>query len=151
MLQIPKTVYDALRAHSEAAYPHECCGFLLGSPQGGTRQIAASIPATNAEQESPHNFYRIDPKELVRIMRETHQRGLAIAGFYHSHPNHPAQWSQADLAEAHWLDCVYLITAVHQGQAAQTNAFLLAGTTEEDKHFLPIPLQIIPPQIKAEE
>jgi proteasome lid subunit RPN8/RPN11 len=60
---------------------------------------------------------------------------LDIAGFYHSHPDHPAQWSQTDLAEAHWLGCSYVITAVAKGVAAQTNSFHLAGDTEENKRF----------------
>jgi proteasome lid subunit RPN8/RPN11 len=25
-------VYDAIRAHGEETYPHECCGALLGQP-----------------------------------------------------------------------------------------------------------------------
>ena len=62
---------------------------------------------------------------------------MSIGGFYHSHPDHPAQWSQTDFAEAHWLGCSYVITAVAQGKAAVTNSFLLAGTTEEDKRFEP--------------
>jgi hypothetical protein len=41
-----------------------------------------------------------------------------------------------DLAEAHWLGCSYVITAVAQGQSdCQTNSFYLAGDTEEDKRF----------------
>jgi proteasome lid subunit RPN8/RPN11 len=60
---------------------------------------------------------------------------LQIAGFYHSHPDHPVHWSPTDLAEAHWLDCCYVITSVIQGKAAETSSFLLAGDTEEDKHF----------------
>ena len=60
---------------------------------------------------------------------------MSIAGFYHSHPDHPAQWSQTDLAEAHWLGCSYVITAVAKGVAAQTNSFRLAGDTEENKRF----------------
>jgi proteasome lid subunit RPN8/RPN11 len=71
----------------------------------------------------------------VRIEREAGRQGLGIAGFYHSHPDHPAQWSPTDLAEAHWLGCVYVITAVAHGKATDTNCFLLAGATEEDKRF----------------
>ncbi len=56
-------------------------------------------------------------------------------GFYHSHPDHPAQWSPTDFAEAHWIGCSYVITAVEKGKAAITNSFLLTGTTEEDKKF----------------
>jgi proteasome lid subunit RPN8/RPN11 len=73
--------------------------------------------------------------ELVKIEREARKRGLGIAGFYHSHPDHPAQWSLTDLAEAHWLGCSYVITAVAAGKATVTNSFMLAGATEEDKRF----------------
>ena len=30
MLRIEYSDYDALRAHGEETYPHECCGILLG-------------------------------------------------------------------------------------------------------------------------
>jgi proteasome lid subunit RPN8/RPN11 len=60
---------------------------------------------------------------------------LDIGGFYHSHPDHPAQWSQTDFAEAHWLGCSYVITEVTNGKAATTNSFRLAGDTEENKQF----------------
>jgi proteasome lid subunit RPN8/RPN11 len=56
-------------------------------------------------------------------------------GFYHSHPDHPAKWSQTDLTEAHWIGCSYVITSVEKGKAAITNSFLLTGTMEEDKRF----------------
>ncbi|HTI50248.1 MAG TPA: M67 family metallopeptidase, partial [Planctomycetaceae bacterium] len=79
--------------------------------------------------------YNIAPQELVKIQRIGRERGLDIVGFYHSHPDHPAQWSKTDFAEAHWLGCSYVITAVEQGAARQTNSFLLTGTTEDDKAF----------------
>jgi proteasome lid subunit RPN8/RPN11 len=60
---------------------------------------------------------------------------LGIAGFYHFHPDHLAQWSRTDFAEAHWLGCSYVITAVAQGQATVTNSFRLTGDTEEHKRF----------------
>jgi proteasome lid subunit RPN8/RPN11 len=71
----------------------------------------------------------------VKIQRTGRERGLDIVGFYHSHPDHPAQWSSTDFAEAHWIGCSYVITAVEKGAARQTNSFLLTGTTEDDKAF----------------
>ena len=35
-----------------------------------------------------------------------------------AHPDHPAQWSSTDLAEAHWVGCSYVITQVAAGAAA---------------------------------
>jgi proteasome lid subunit RPN8/RPN11 len=135
VLRITKIVYDAIRTHGEETYPYECCGALLGRPSGDGWQIEASVKAGNTRTDSAHNRYQIAPVELVKIEREARQQGLSIGGFYHSHPDHPAQWSQTDFAEAHWLGCSYVITAVEQGRAAVTNSFLLAGTTEEDKQF----------------
>jgi proteasome lid subunit RPN8/RPN11 len=128
-------VYAAIRAHGEETYPHECCGALLGRAADGAWSVVESVRAGNTRTDSAHNRYQIAPIELVKIEREARRKGLDIAGFYHSHPDHPAQWSQTDFAEAHWLGCCYVITEVAQGKAAVTNSFLLAGTTEEDKRF----------------
>ncbi len=137
VLRLPPAVYRAIRAHGEQTYPHECCGALLGRPSAEGWHVHAAVPAGNTRTDSAHNRYQIAPSELVRIERDARGRGLDIAGFYHSHPDHPAQWSATDLAEAHWLGCCYVITAVAQGKAAVTNSFLLAGSVEEDKHFEP--------------
>jgi proteasome lid subunit RPN8/RPN11 len=135
VLYMSKLVYDAVRAHGEQTYPHECCGVLLGhsTPEGW--QVNSAVRAGNTRTDSAHNRYQIAPVELVKIQREASRQGLDIAGFYHSHPDHPAQWSPTDFAEAHWIGCSYVITEVAQGKAQVTNSFLLAGTTEEDKRF----------------
>ncbi|MDR3755020.1 MAG: M67 family metallopeptidase [Terracidiphilus sp.] len=135
MLRVTRSVYDAIREHGEETYPQECCGALLGRAAADGWQIEAAVKARNTRTDSAHNHYQIAPAELVKIEREARSNGLSIGGFYHSHPDHPAQWSPTDFAEAHWLGCSYVITAVEQGNAAITNSFLLAGVTEEDKRF----------------
>ncbi len=135
-----RAVYDSIRAHGEETYPHECCGALLGRSTSEGRRVETSMRAGNTRTDSAHNRYSIAPLELVRIEREARRLGLEIAGFYHSHPDHPAQWSTTDFAEAHWLGCSYLITEVAQGKAAVSNSFLLAGSTEEEKQFAQEPI-----------
>ncbi len=100
------------------------------------RIVTSIARCGNTRDDSPHNRYHIDPKELVRIQREGRERGEDIIGFYHSHPDHPAQWSSTDLAEAHWFGCSYVITAVEKGKAAITNAFELTGFDEADKKLV---------------
>lgn len=141
-LRLSRAVYDAIRTHGEETYPYECCGALLGHSTPGGWWIEASIRAGNTRTDSAHNRYQIAPVELIKIEREARQRGLDIGGFYHSHPDHPAQWSQTDLAEAHWLGCSYVITAVANGKAAATNSFRLAGDTEENKRFEPESIEV---------
>jgi proteasome lid subunit RPN8/RPN11 len=159
MLRIEYADYEALRAHGEETYPNECCGVLLGKniageghstePVNHVRQI---VPAGNTRTDSAHNRYNIAPQELVKIQRQARGLGLDIVGFYHSHPDHPAQWSATDFAEAHWLGCSYIITSIEQGNAATTNSFLLRGTGEDDKKFEDEPIQIdIPANVAATE
>jgi proteasome lid subunit RPN8/RPN11 len=135
LLHIPKPIFDAIRAHGEETYPHECCGVLLGKPAPEGWRIQSAVRAGNTRTDSAHNRYHIAPVELVKIQRQAMKEGLDVAGFYHSHPDHPAQWSPTDFAEAHWIGCSYVITEVARGKAAVTNSFLLAGITEEDKRF----------------
>ncbi len=134
---MPQAVYDAIRAHGEETYPDESCGALLGrsSPDGWI--VVAAVRAVNTRTDSAHSQYHIAPAELVKIESEARRHGLEIAGFYHSHPDHPAQWSPTDLEEAHWLGSCYVITEVIHGKAATTRSFLLDGTTEENKSFEP--------------
>jgi proteasome lid subunit RPN8/RPN11 len=135
MLRLSEPIYNALRKHGEETYPHECCGVLLGRSHEGTNVVEDAVRAGNTRTDSAHNRYHIAPQELVKIQRQGRERGLDIVGFYHSHPDHPAQWSKTDFAEAHWLGCSHVITAVANGIAQQTNSFLLAGTNEDDKSF----------------
>lgn len=132
---MPSAVYERFRAHGEQTYPDECCGALLGRPGPDGWAIQATVPASNTRTGSAHNQYEIAPLELIRIEREARRQGLGIAGFYHSHPDHPAHWSLTDLSEAHWLGCSYVITSVIQGKATVSNSFRLAGESEEEKHF----------------
>jgi len=142
MLKISRNDYDAIRRHGEETYPHECCGVLLGQMDGDVRSVTSTARCGNTRTDSPQNRYHIDPKELVRIQREGRERGEDIIGFYHSHPDHPAQWSQTDLAEAHWIGCSYVITRVAQGKAEDTNSFELTGMDEMDKAFNNEPLEV---------
>jgi proteasome lid subunit RPN8/RPN11 len=145
MLKLARAAYDALRRHGEETYPYECCGVLLGrmSDDGDdTRVVTSSARCGNTRTDSPHNRYNIDPRELVRIQREGRERGEDIVGFYHSHPDHPAQWSSTDLAEAHWIGCSYVITSVEKGKAATTNSFALVGSDETDKKLVEEKVQV---------
>ena len=145
MLKISQSDYVSLRQHGEETYPHECCGVLLGRfDDNGAESVSESVTKSvsriarcgNTRADSPHNRYQIDPRELIRIQREGRERGEDIVGFYHSHPDHPAQWSPTDLAEAHWFGCSYVITSVDKGVATITNSFELTGTDEADKKFV---------------
>lgn len=136
MLKLSQKEYSEIRRHGEETYPHECCGVLLGQMDGDVRTVTSTARCSNTRTDSPQNRYHIDPKELIRIQRQGRERGEDVIGFYHSHPDHPADWSPTDLAEAHWIGCSYVITRVIEGKADVTNSFELTGTDEANKAFV---------------
>jgi proteasome lid subunit RPN8/RPN11 len=105
----------------------------VGTSEGDIRSVRSVVRCDNVRTDSSQTHYHIDPRQLVRSQREARESGLDIIGFYHSHPDHPAQWSPTDLEQAHWIGCSYVITSVENGKAAQTNSFALSGSREEDK------------------
>jgi len=115
---------------------------LLGRMDGDERVVTSIARCGNTRQDSPHNRYHIDPKQLIHIQREARERGEDIIGFYHSHPDHPPHWSPTDLAEAHWFGCSYVISSVEKGKAAVTNSFELTGIEENDKQLIGEKVQI---------
>ena len=151
MLHLIFSDYSALRAHGEETYPHECCGVLLGNSTPEGNRVRQIVRAGNTRTDRAHDRYNIAPEELIRIQRQARTLGLDIVGFYHSHPDCAAQWSQTDFAEAHWVGCSYVITRVDQGKAAITNSFLLTGTSEEDKKFLDEPVEIEVSSVENEQ
>jgi len=143
MLKLSQADYEALRAHGEETYPHECCGVLLGKGGVEGNHVHKIVRAGNTRTDRAHDRYNIAPEELIRVQRQARGLGLDIVGFYHSHPDHPAQWSKTDFEEAHWVGCSYIITMIDNGKATVTNSFLLTGTSEEDKKFLDEQVEVL--------
>jgi proteasome lid subunit RPN8/RPN11 len=119
--EISSVVVDAVIAHAREAAPAECCGVLLGS--GHT--IVAAAPTRNIATD-PTRRFEIDPQDHVDVRRDARGRGLAVLGFYHSHPRSLAVPSPTDLAEASYPDHLYLIVGL--GAAApEIGLFRLEG------------------------
>jgi len=125
-LKISIEQWGKLQRHGERAYPRECCGVLVGdSPTAGQRIVRRVIGCANHSAKALERHYRLNPRDLVRIQRAARAAGMAIVGFYHSHPDRPARWSRTDLAEAHWTGCSYVITSLDEGTAAESCSYLL--------------------------
>ena len=107
MTEISSVVVDAVVAHAREASPAECCGLLLGTGN----LVVAAAPARNIATD-PTRRFEIDPQDHVDARRDARGRGLAVLGFYHSHPRSPALPSPTDLAEASYPDHLYLIVSL---------------------------------------
>ena len=141
-LQIAKVDVERIVQHGEQTYPQECCGVLLGErSEDGNKRVHRVVRCTNTHTDPARDYFSIAPRELMRIEREADEQGHSILGFYHSHPDWPARWSDSDLEEAHWTGCSYVITSVLKGKATETRSFELQGE-EEQKRFVDEELQI---------
>ncbi len=135
-LRLAPRLLDAVRRHAEAAYPRECCGFLIGFSREGERTIVAVTPAENAEEATSGSRFLVTPERYFKAECDAARRGLAVTGFYHSHPDVEAMPSEADLVGA--LPGVsYLIVAVQGGRVAGIRSWALDA---RDRRFAPEPL-----------
>ncbi|HKN07055.1 MAG TPA: M67 family metallopeptidase [Thermoplasmata archaeon] len=121
-----------MKAHARETYPDECCGFLIGSPpetDGERRRtISALERARNEFDGERRRRFLILPAELREVERRTEQSERAVVGFYHSHPDHPAQPSQYDQDHA-WPWYSYLVLAVTAADVPSVAAFELDPDT----------------------
>ena len=80
MLRIDYADYEALRAHGEETYPHECCGVLLGRARPDGNHVRALVRAGNTRTDSAHNRYNIAPVELITDSAAGARAGAGYCG-----------------------------------------------------------------------
>jgi proteasome lid subunit RPN8/RPN11 len=136
-------ILASVRRFAAAAYPEECCGFLFApaQPANGAppREIVDVVPAANEVEGERRRRFIISPKELQRAEERAASAGQVVAGFYHSHPDHPARPSRFD-AEHAWPWYTYLVVSVDRTpRAHEVGAFELDPERQE---FAPVDLQI---------
>jgi len=135
-VRISDAAEESIRRHGADAYPDECCGALLGQATDSGKVIAEAVPLENARTESRENRFLVDDLAYVQVEREADRRGLALLGFYHSHPDHPAEPSRFDLDHAFpWFS--YVIVAVRSGAPEAMTCWTL---TEERDRFVQEPI-----------
>jgi proteasome lid subunit RPN8/RPN11 len=110
-ISLTAAVDAAIRAHGRETFPHECCGAMLG--KDGVVREAFQLP--NTTEEGPRRRFLVRPDDYRGAEARASDAGLDLLGFYHSHPDHPAQPSQYDLDHA-WPFFSYVIVSVMAGE-----------------------------------
>ena len=137
MLRIDDKLAAAIRAHGAEAYPHECCGALLGIEGDGSREVRELLALANQHESSPRNRFVITPHDVRRAERAARERGLELIGWYHSHPDHPPLPSEFDRQHA-WPWYSYVIVGVDRGAAGAIASWRLA---DDRMRFAPEPVE----------
>lgn len=126
-----------LLASLEEAYPNEGGGFLVGTRQGEQVVIEDVLPIPNVFEEAEQfHRYAMTPQNWATMEDKADSMGLALVGYYHSHPDSPAIPSEYDRVHAlpHF---VYLIASVVQARAVSLFAYELV---DDRSTFKELPL-----------
>jgi proteasome lid subunit RPN8/RPN11 len=134
-LWISHDLSERIRRHGAETFPHECCGALLGrdsvavesgnSEESETpREVLDLFPLVNRRDDSPRNRFAVAADDVRDAEKAARQHGLEVVGWYHSHPDHPAQPSQFDREHA-WPWYSYIIVSVMSGAPAEMTSWRL--------------------------
>lgn len=119
-LGLPHAVVDAIRRHGTECYPDECCGALIG--RGG--HAIEAFPLPNTTEEGARRRFLVRPVDYRRAEARAASLEAELLGFYHSHPDHPAEPSRYDLDHA-WPSFAYLIVRVADGKPLEVRLWRL--------------------------
>jgi len=109
--------------HGRAAFPKECCGIMLGTEDGDKRTVTLAIPCKNAYEGEQADRFLIDPKDQLAAERKSRELGITVLGFFHSHPDCDAYFSQTDLKNS-WPWYSNVVMSIQKGEFSHAKAFI---------------------------
>jgi proteasome lid subunit RPN8/RPN11 len=129
-LIIPVSVHAQITRHLESTYPNEGGGFLIGQADGERVAVVECRPVTNIfETEEQYHRYLMEEGAFQAAEDYADTHGLALVGYFHSHPESPAVPSEFDRVHA-LPNFLYLILSVQQGRAVDSRGWLLADSRD---------------------
>jgi proteasome lid subunit RPN8/RPN11 len=88
-------VLPSLIAIAESEAAREVCGFVLE----GSGAASPEIVALRNVAGDPARAFRMDPGDVLAVLRRVEQERCGLAALYHSHPSGGAALSARDLAD----------------------------------------------------
>jgi Predicted metal-dependent protease of the PAD1/JAB1 superfamily len=98
VMRLTERQYEVIVGHCYDGYPDEACGLLTGRLRGDTEpdgRITDAVPCGNAERSA--RTYTVEPRDMLRVMRDAEARGDDIVGVWHSHTHTDAYPSPTDV------------------------------------------------------
>ena len=111
-INIQSEEYSKIVTHACEGYPHEVVGILAGNRSSNT---VTEVKTLFNERGDTNNRYKVGALTLMRAEQALESQGLEIVGYYHSHPDHPSQYSEYDREHA-LPNMSYLIVSIVEGQ-----------------------------------
>jgi proteasome lid subunit RPN8/RPN11 len=129
---------EHIHDHAREAYPEECAGALVGMDTGEIKIVVDIWRAENTHEEDRGRRFLIEPLQIKEFEERAQERDMDLLGFYHSHPDHPAEPSEYDREHA-WPYYSYIIASVGEDEVKDMRSWQLkddrSGYEEEPITF----------------
>ena len=131
--------WNDLQKLSEAAYPFEGCGLLLG-PLGPDKVASkiATLKNTLRDEGRGRFDFTFSPQDFMNAQLAAERENLDIVGIYHTHPDHPPRPSATDAAQPMLAGWINVIASVHGGKFKDAKAW---WREDDTKVFAEVALQ----------
>ncbi len=139
MIILPNQFVQQINTHAETEYPNECCGAVLGRLEKESKTAYNVLPISNTREESEkYHRFLIRPEEYLMCEKTALKQGWDIIGFYHSHPDHPAEPSQYDLEHAFPVYSYIIVSVVKGTVNKMTSWELLSDRTRFNEELITV-------------
>ena len=144
-----------IEAIAIAAYPREACGVFIGTPEYPLDQFQecrnemderhARDPVTYPRTSK--NGFVIHGRDLLTAHRLAYRTGRLLTGFFHSHPDADAYFSDEDARQALfenaplYPDVIHVVTGTEGRQIRATKAF---AWERESRQFVELKIDTTP-------
>jgi proteasome lid subunit RPN8/RPN11 len=115
---------EHIHEHAKEAYPEECAGAMVGMNLNGMKIVVDVWRAENTHEEERGRRFLIEPLKIKEFEERAAERDMDVLGFYHSHPDHPAEPSDYDREHA-WPTYSYVIASVGEGGVTEMRSWVL--------------------------
>jgi len=116
MIVIQPLPLEEMKAHAQAVFPNECCGFMYGFEQpDGTRIISTIRVVINSKNGDQRRRFEISGKDYMLAEQFAAMNDLSLLGIYHSHPDNPAIPSEHDRVAAQPFFSYVIISTLRTG------------------------------------
>jgi proteasome lid subunit RPN8/RPN11 len=115
---------EHIHDHAKETYPEECAGVLVGIDTGEMKVVVDVWRAENTHEEERSRRFLIEPLKIKEFEERAQERDMDVLGFYHSHPDHPAEPSKYDRDHA-WPYYSYVIVSVSDENVEDMRSWVL--------------------------
>jgi proteasome lid subunit RPN8/RPN11 len=97
---------------------------MVGMSLDGMKIVVDVWRAENTHEDERSRRFLIEPLKIKEFEERAAERDMDVLGFYHSHPDHPAEPSQYDREHA-WPFYSYVIVSVGENGVEDLRSWVL--------------------------